>query len=58
MSSAGIRKVFAFGDEEYQIDVIDTWNMTVQDKGVHTGTVMIDLPQREYMAIRWRKINN
>lgn len=36
-----------------QIDVIDTWNMTVDSvEGVHTGAVRVDLPARPYMAIR------
>lgn len=48
-------KVFNFGNEKYQIDIIDTWNMTVEDKGAFTGTVKIELPAREYMAIRWIK---
>lgn len=43
------------GNEKYHIEVIDTWNMTVEDKGVLTGTVKIDLPQCEYMALRMIK---
>ena len=38
-----------------RIDVIDTWNMTVEElPGVHTGDVRIDLPARPYMAVRLR----
>ncbi len=44
-----------FGDEKYRIEIIDTWNMTIEDKGIVTGTVQIDLPQREYMALRMTK---
>ncbi len=40
------------GDGRYHIEVIDTWNMTVEDKGVFTGIVEIELLQREYMALR------
>ena len=36
-------------------DVIDTWNMTVDElPGVHSGQVRVDLPSRPYMAIRLR----
>ncbi|MGW0665113.1 DUF5605 domain-containing protein [Streptodolium elevatio] len=36
-----------------RIDVIDTWTMTVDPvPGTHTGTVRIDLPGREFMAVR------
>ena len=48
-------KMFYFGSETYQIDIIDTWNMTIENKGEFTGTVKIELPAREYMAVRWTK---
>jgi len=36
-----------------RIDVIDTWNMTIDAlEGSHTGVVRVDLPARPYMAIR------
>ncbi|HET6530905.1 MAG TPA: DUF5605 domain-containing protein, partial [Actinoplanes sp.] len=38
-----------------RIDVIDTWNMTIEElPGVHTGDVRIELPARPYMAVRLR----
>ena len=38
---------------DFAIDVIDTWNMTIDRlPGVHTGTVRVELPARQYMAIR------
>ncbi len=43
-------------DEEYRIDVIDTWNMTVTDMGIHHGHTRISLPGREYMAVRLVRI--
>ena len=39
-------------DEEYRIEVIDTWNMTVTDTGIHHGFTRISLPQKEYVAVR------
>ena len=41
-----------------KIDVIDTWNMTLEPvAGVHSGTVRIDLPARPYCAIRLQRAN-
>jgi hypothetical protein len=40
-------------DGEWTVDVIDTWNMTVDRvAGTHRGTVRVDLPGRQYMAVR------
>jgi Domain of unknown function (DUF5605)/Domain of unknown function (DUF5060)/Protein of unknown function (DUF4038) len=39
-------------DQTYQVEVIDTWNMTIKDAGTHSGTCHIDLPGRAYMALR------
>lgn len=39
------------------IDVIDTWDMTVDTlPGVHDGTVRVDLPAKPYIAIRLRAV--
>ncbi|MBQ8088232.1 MAG: DUF5605 domain-containing protein [Clostridia bacterium] len=43
-------------DERWHVQVIDTWNMTVRDAGVHSGAFRIELPGREYMAIRLDRI--
>lgn len=49
-------KKFYFDDvTEYQVDVIDTWNMTITDAGIHKKKFTIDLPGKQYMAIRIRK---
>lgn len=42
-------------DQRYEIEVIDTWNMTIESAGVHSGTTRIELPQRQYMAVRIRR---
>ena len=42
-------------DTEFAVDVIDTWNMTIEKKGVFKGKFRIDLPARQYMAIRLRR---
>jgi hypothetical protein len=37
----------------FRVDVIDTWNMTVDPvPGIHEGGVRVDLPARQWMAIR------
>lgn len=45
-------------DAKYQVEVIDTWNMTITDAGVHSGKFRIALPGREYMAVRIRKLDD
>lgn len=48
---------FYFDDESRFIaEVIDTWEMTIEEKGVFSGKFRIDLPGKEYMAIRIRKV--
>ncbi|MBB3114196.1 hypothetical protein FHS18_006314 [Paenibacillus phyllosphaerae] len=38
---------------EYQVEVIDTWNMTVERlEGTYEGKFRIELPGRQYMAVR------
>lgn len=39
-------------DVSYRVEVIDTWEMTITDAGVHSGKFRIPLPGKEYMAIR------
>lgn len=36
----------------YQVEVLDTWKMTIEDRGIHRGKFYIDLPARPYMALR------
>lgn len=42
-------------DTEFEIEVIDTWNMTVEKQGRGKGKFKVDLPGREYMALRLRR---
>ena len=41
----------------YRAEVLDTWNMTVTDAGVHTGAFRVALPGREYMAVRLTRVD-
>lgn len=46
------------GDGEWTVDVIDTWNMTIDRvDGIHSGTVRVDLPGRQYMAVRATRVD-
>ena len=40
----------------WQVEVIDTWEMTVEDRGVHTGKFRVELPGKQYMAIRLKQV--
>jgi hypothetical protein len=41
----------------YAVDVIDTWNMTVETlEGAYAGTFRVDLPARPYIAVRLRAV--
>lgn len=37
---------------EFEVDVIDTWEMKIESRGTCKGKFRIELPGREYMAIR------
>ena len=46
---------FRFDDgRARRVEVIDTWNMTVEDRGTFSGRFRVSLPSRPYMAIRIR----
>lgn len=49
-------RTFDFDEEtEFEVDVIDTWNMTIDHLGVKKGHFTVPLPGRPYMAIRMVK---
>jgi hypothetical protein len=39
----------------YEVDVIDTWDMTIEPLGAMKGHITVPLPGKEYMAVRIRK---
>ncbi|WP_010261923.1 DUF5605 domain-containing protein [Treponema primitia] len=50
---------FYFNDiESFEVEVIDTWEMTIVKAGVYQGKFKVDLPGKEYMAIRIKKAQN
>lgn len=42
--------------QEFDVEVIDTWNMTITPVGRHSGEFTIDMPSRPYMAVRLVKV--
>lgn len=50
------RMVILPENAKYQVDLIDTWNMTITPLGEMSGFQMIEMPGRQYMAIRIRKV--
>ena len=48
---------FNFDEQsEYEVELIDTWEMTIEKKGKFKGKFTIDMPGKEYMAIRMRLV--
>lgn len=48
---------FYFDDDtSFTVRVIDTWNMTAEDRGIYKGKFRIELPGRPYMAVQIRKV--
>ncbi|WP_099204242.1 DUF5605 domain-containing protein [Scatolibacter rhodanostii] len=40
----------------YQVELIDTWDMTIQDLGVFSGKFDVKMPGKEYMTLRITKV--
>lgn len=48
---------FHFDDEtEFEVKVIDTWNMTIENSGRYHGRFKVELPGRQYMAVQIKKV--
>lgn len=48
---------FWFDDETgFEVKVIDTWEMTVENRGIFKGKFRVELPGKEYMAVQIRKV--
>lgn len=47
---------YYFDDKnEYEVEVIDSWNMTIEPRGRYKGKFNITLPGRAFMAIRVKR---
>ncbi len=40
---------------EYDVEIIDTWNMTITYAGRFSGRFRIELPSRQHIAVRMKK---
>ncbi|MBR3277043.1 MAG: DUF5605 domain-containing protein [Eubacterium sp.] len=49
------REFYFDDDTEYEVKVLDTWNMTVTECGIKKGRFKVELPGRQYMAVQIRK---
>lgn len=48
---------YHFDDEtKYHVQVIDTWNMTREDKGIVQGKFRVELPGKPYIAIQLKRV--
>ncbi|WP_432519233.1 DUF5605 domain-containing protein [Kineococcus sp. SYSU DK006] len=51
----GFRRFFLDPATAWEVDVVDTWNMTVETlPGTRSGRFVVDLPGRPYIAVRLR----
>lgn len=50
------REYYFDDDTEYQVEVIDTWNMTIENRGRFKGKFKVEMPGREYMAVRIQEV--
>ncbi len=50
-------KRYKFEGKTYRVEVIDTWNMTVDTVGIFTDSCYVELPGREYMALRMSRVD-
>lgn len=48
---------FYFDEEtRFKVSVIDTWDMTVEERGICHGSFRVELPAKQYMAIRLKRV--
>lgn len=41
---------------EYDVEIIDTWNMTITHAGRFSGRFRVELPSKQYIAVRMKKV--
>lgn len=50
------RRTYQYPGETFEVEVIDTWDMTVTSLGRMSGEIEIPLPSKPYMAVRLVKV--
>lgn len=48
--------IYLDADSDYHVEIIDTWDMTIQDCGIYHGKFQLKLPGKEYIAVRVCKL--
>jgi hypothetical protein len=47
-------RLFDLPDGRYRVDIIDTWNMTIERlRGTVSGPCRVDLPRKQFIAVRF-----
>ena len=49
------REFYLDDETMFDVEVIDTWNMTIEKRGTFKGKFKVELPGREYMAVRLQR---
>jgi hypothetical protein len=42
-------------ETDFIAEIIDTWNMTIRKAGIHKGAFRLELPAKQYIAVRLRR---
>jgi len=50
------RQIWVDDETWFDVDVVDTWNMTITPAGRHRGCFEVPLPGNQYMGIRLRRV--
>lgn len=50
------RQYYFDDNNEYRVELIDTWDMKIEEKGMYKGKFKVDMPGKEYMAVRIRRV--
>lgn len=50
------RQIWVDDETWFDVEIVDTWNMTVTPAGRHQGRFEVPLPGRQYMGIRLKRV--
>ena len=50
------REYYHDDETEFEVEIIDTWEMTIQNIGKKKGKFKVELPGKEYVAVRMKKV--
>ncbi len=52
----GFREFYFDDVTSFEVEIIDTWEMTIKKAGTYKGKFIVDLPGKEYMALRVTRV--